>query len=73
MPWCWSPSGEFHNLDLAELAALMSSPILIDGRNFFMPDTAIAAGFDYSESAAARGRAPRSAEISPAAAGPAST
>jgi UDPglucose 6-dehydrogenase len=39
---------EFHNLDMAELAALMASPILIDGRNFFIPDTAIAAGFDYS-------------------------
>jgi UDPglucose 6-dehydrogenase len=41
----WS---EFHNLDLAQLAALMANPILIDGRNFFVPETAIAAGFDYS-------------------------
>jgi UDPglucose 6-dehydrogenase len=39
---------EFHALDLAELAGLMTSPILIDGRNFFVPETAIAAGFDYS-------------------------
>jgi UDPglucose 6-dehydrogenase len=39
---------EFHNLDLAELAGLMTSPILIDGRNFFVPESAIASGFDYS-------------------------
>ncbi len=38
---------EFHDLDLAELAGLMASPILVDGRNFFVPETAIAAGFDY--------------------------
>jgi UDPglucose 6-dehydrogenase len=39
---------EFHDLDLAAIAGLMSSPILIDGRNFFVPETAAAAGFDYS-------------------------
>ena len=33
--------------DLAELARAMNSAILVDGRNFFMPETAIAAGFDY--------------------------
>ena len=38
---------EFHDLDLAELAGLMANPILVDGRNFFVPETAIAAGFDY--------------------------
>jgi UDPglucose 6-dehydrogenase len=38
---------EFHNLDLAHIAGLMASPILVDGRNFFVPETAIAAGFDY--------------------------
>lgn len=39
---------EFHDLDLPALARLMASPILIDGRNFFVPETAAAAGFDYS-------------------------
>jgi UDPglucose 6-dehydrogenase len=39
---------EFYDLDLAELGRVMASPILVDGRNFFLPETAIAAGFDYS-------------------------
>ena len=39
---------EFHDLDLAAAGALMANPILVDGRNFFVPETAIAAGFDYS-------------------------
>jgi UDPglucose 6-dehydrogenase len=39
---------QFHELDLAELAKVMNSPVLVDGRNFFMPETAIAAGFDYT-------------------------
>lgn len=39
---------EFHDLDLSAIAGLMVSPILIDGRNFFVPETAAAAGFDYS-------------------------
>jgi UDPglucose 6-dehydrogenase len=39
---------EFHTLDLIELAGVMASPILVDGRNLFVPETAIAAGFDYS-------------------------
>jgi hypothetical protein len=30
------------------MAASMTAPVLIDGRNFFMPETARAAGFDYS-------------------------
>lgn len=38
---------EFHNLDLGELAGLMANPILVDGRNFFVPERAIQAGFDY--------------------------
>jgi UDPglucose 6-dehydrogenase len=38
---------QFHDLDLAELARVMNSPVLVDGRNFFMPETAMAAGFDY--------------------------
>ena len=46
---------EFSGLDLAALARLMTSPILIDGRNFFVPETALAAGFDYS----GIGRCPR--------------
>jgi UDPglucose 6-dehydrogenase len=39
---------EFHTLDLPAMAAAMTAPVLIDGRNFFMPETARAAGFDYS-------------------------
>jgi UDPglucose 6-dehydrogenase len=39
---------EFHSLDLAALARLMATPILVDGRNLFVPETAIAAGFDYA-------------------------
>ena len=41
----WS---QFHDLDLPAIARVMNTPILVDGRNFFMPDTAMAAGFDYS-------------------------
>ncbi len=58
---------EFHDLDLAELARLMANPILIDGRNFFVPDTAIAAGFDYSGiGRCVRGRASQRADSAPA-------
>jgi UDPglucose 6-dehydrogenase len=39
---------EFYDLDLPALARLMANPILVDGRNFFVPETAVAAGFDYS-------------------------
>ncbi len=39
---------EFRQLDLAQLAGAMTSPILIDGRNVFDPARAIAAGFDYA-------------------------
>jgi UDPglucose 6-dehydrogenase len=39
---------QFHDLDLPALAAAMSSPVLVDGRNFFTPETARAAGFDYT-------------------------
>lgn len=39
---------EFHGLDLHELAGAMSEPLLIDGRNFFAPEKARAAGFDYT-------------------------
>jgi UDPglucose 6-dehydrogenase len=46
---------EFHDLDLAELARTMTTAILVDGRNFFIPETAIAAGFDYT----GIGRCPR--------------
>ena len=41
----WS---QFHDLDLPAIARVMNTAILVDGRNFFMPDTAMAAGFDYS-------------------------
>jgi UDPglucose 6-dehydrogenase len=40
--------GEFRELDLATLASAMASPILVDGRNVFRPDAAIAAGFEYT-------------------------
>src|SRR5262249_38825231 len=39
---------EFHTLDLAALASVMATPILVDGRNLFIPETAHAAGFDYT-------------------------
>ena len=39
---------EFRHLNLAELAALMATPILVDGRNVFRPEQAAAAGFDYA-------------------------
>jgi UDPglucose 6-dehydrogenase len=39
---------EFRDLDLTALARGMARAILIDGRNLFSPDTARAAGFDYS-------------------------
>jgi len=39
---------EFRSIDLAELAGAMAQPILVDGRNLFSPEAAIAAGFDYT-------------------------
>jgi UDPglucose 6-dehydrogenase len=39
---------EFASLPLAELAGLMTQPILVDGRNLYQPQAAIAAGFDYT-------------------------
>jgi len=38
---------QFHDLDLAEVAKVMNTAVLVDGRNFFVPETATAAGFDY--------------------------
>ncbi|PWU06666.1 MAG: UDP-glucose 6-dehydrogenase [Terriglobia bacterium] len=46
---------EFRNLPLEELAAVMAKPVLVDGRNVLQPETAIAAGFDYT----GMGRCPR--------------
>ena len=46
---------EFRSLPLRELVELMASPVLVDGRNIFTPEAAIAAGFDYS----GIGRSPR--------------
>jgi UDPglucose 6-dehydrogenase len=49
---------EFHKLDLRAMAALMTAPVLVDGRNFFAPEEARAAGFDYTGiGRAARSRA----------------
>jgi UDPglucose 6-dehydrogenase len=39
---------EFRNLDLAKLARSMATPVLVDGRNLFRPEAALAAGFDYT-------------------------
>ena len=37
----------YHSLNLAELAKRMKNSVLIDGRNFFVPNEAHAAGFVY--------------------------
>jgi UDPglucose 6-dehydrogenase len=58
---------EFGDLDLVELARLMASPILVDSRNFFAPETAIAAGFD--DSGIGRSIRPRSVQRMKAGAG----
>ena len=39
---------EFRQLDLKKLASVMATPVLIDGRNIYNPDEAMAAGFDYA-------------------------
>jgi UDPglucose 6-dehydrogenase len=39
---------EFRGLDLAGLARAMATPVLVDGRNLFQPEAALAAGFDYT-------------------------
>jgi UDPglucose 6-dehydrogenase len=39
---------EFRDLDLAALARAMATAVLVDGRNLFHPETARAAGFDYT-------------------------
>jgi len=39
---------EFRDLDLATLARAMATAVLVDGRNLFNPETARAAGFDYT-------------------------
>jgi UDPglucose 6-dehydrogenase len=39
---------EFRHLDLVKLARSMATPVLVDGRNLFPPEAALAAGFDYT-------------------------
>lgn len=39
---------EFRQIDLKKLASVMANPVLIDGRNIYNPDEALAAGFDYA-------------------------
>ena len=39
---------EFRALDLVKLARSMATPVLVDGRNIFHPEAALAAGFDYT-------------------------
>ena len=46
---------EFRSIDLAAIARVMAKPILVDGRNLFDPEAALAAGFDYT----GVGRCPR--------------
>jgi UDPglucose 6-dehydrogenase len=46
---------EFRRIDLPAMAAVMQQPVLVDGRNMFDPETARAAGFNYS----GIGRSPR--------------
>ena len=41
----WS---EFRNVDLARMACTMRQAVLVDGRNFYEPEVARAAGFDYT-------------------------
>jgi UDPglucose 6-dehydrogenase len=50
---------EFAELDLADLATRMKTPVLVDGRNLFSPEAARAAGFDY----AGVGRANRKTQV----------
>src|SRR5215471_2984280 len=38
---------QFHDLDLAAMARKMNTAILVDGRDFFVPETAAASGLDY--------------------------
>lgn len=38
---------QFRDLDLAELRRAMATPILVDGRNLYSPEAALAAGFEY--------------------------
>jgi UDPglucose 6-dehydrogenase len=39
---------QFRGLDLASLVRVMATAVLVDGRNLFHPETAMAAGFDYT-------------------------
>ncbi len=39
---------EFRNLNLQELAAVMTHQVIVDGRNIFDPEKARAAGFEYT-------------------------
>ena len=48
---------EFRNLDLKELRKVMAGDVLLDSRNVFEPDAAVAMGFVYL----GRGRSPRAA------------
>jgi UDPglucose 6-dehydrogenase len=52
---------QFRSLDLARLGSLMHTRLLVDGRNLFLPETALAAGFDYT--GVGRCARPRAAEV----------
>jgi UDPglucose 6-dehydrogenase len=38
---------EFLELDLARIASRMAHPVMVDGRNMYNPELAVAAGFEY--------------------------
>ena len=50
---------EFRRIELPALAAAMTTAVLVDGRNIFNPDEAMAAGFNY----AGIGRRPRGPKV----------
>ena len=70
MPWCWSPSGASSTTwTWPNSPRLMANPILVDGRNFFVPETAHRRRLRlFAASAAASARAPaQRADSAPAA------
>jgi UDPglucose 6-dehydrogenase len=57
---------QFLKLNLPELRRAMATPILVDGRNLFSPEAAVAAGFDYcGVGRAGRSRVLHEAAVSP--------
>jgi UDPglucose 6-dehydrogenase len=46
--YCDSPEELAAGADALVLARSMATPVLVDGRNLFHPEAALAAGFDYT-------------------------